>query len=330
MGQSLVATMATRYHMDPAMFARTLRATVMPSKHTEEQFAAFLMVADRYGLNPLLREIYAYPGRSGGINPVVSVDGFINLVNSHPQCDGFDFSYDRDKDGRLVSCTCRMYRRDRSHPIAVTEFYAETYRNTEPWNQMPARMLRHKAFKEAARLAFGFAGIADEDEDEARDISMAPPSLRHADPIDPSTGTAQADGSPVVDALDQFAADSEPNENDAATAPAIHTGPGGGARDGGSEGTPLATAAAAPDPMDSAPRQILTREDAIDRLMALATDPATAEQEKLESLDVLRPVYDDQLKPELVGAIFPVVARVMRGELAPAAAKKFLGQLKDG
>jgi len=212
--------MAERYHMDPVMFARTIRSTVMPSKHTDEQFAAFLMVADRHGLNPLLREIYAYPGKGGGINPVVSVDGFVNLVNSHPQCDGFDFSYDRDKDGRLISCTCRIWRRDRSHPVAVTESYAECYRNTEPWNQMPSRMLRHKAFKEAARLAFGFAGITDED--EARDMGERPAVVLER----------VADN--VVDALDAFAAGSET---------VVEDEPSGNAEDGSSETSPKRAAA---------------------------------------------------------------------------------------
>ena len=55
--------------------------------------------------------------------------------------------------------------------MRVTEFYKECYRATDPWKQMPRRMLRHKALKEAARVAFGFSGITDED--EARDIKPA-------------------------------------------------------------------------------------------------------------------------------------------------------------
>ena len=35
---------------------------------------------------------------------------------------------------------------------------------TEPWKRWPRRMLRHKALIQAARIAFGFAGIYDEDE----------------------------------------------------------------------------------------------------------------------------------------------------------------------
>ena len=62
-----------------------------------------------------------------------------------------------------------VYRKDRSRPTKVTEYFAECARATEPWKQFPRRMLRHKAVKEAVRVAFGISGITDED--EARDIA---------------------------------------------------------------------------------------------------------------------------------------------------------------
>jgi hypothetical protein len=58
---------------------------------------------------------------------------------------------------------------------------AECLRNTEPWQSHPQRMLRHKAFIQGARMAFGFSGIYDEDEArqiiirEEKDITPANP-----------------------------------------------------------------------------------------------------------------------------------------------------------
>jgi hypothetical protein len=43
---------------------------------------------------------------------------------------------------------------------------AECKRDTDTWKKWPARMLRHKAAIQAARYAFGFAGIYDLDEAE--------------------------------------------------------------------------------------------------------------------------------------------------------------------
>lgn len=42
----------------------------------------------------------------------------------------------------------------------------ECKRNTQPWQSHPTRMLRHKTLIQCARLAFGFAGIFDQDEAE--------------------------------------------------------------------------------------------------------------------------------------------------------------------
>jgi transposase len=71
-----------------------------------------------------------------------------------------------DANGKLVSVTCRMFRKSRSHPTEVTEYMAECLRATDVWKNWPARMLRHKATIQAARYAFGFAGIYEPDEAE--------------------------------------------------------------------------------------------------------------------------------------------------------------------
>lgn len=173
---SLIASMAQKFNMDPKAFEQTVRATVMPANHTTEQFAALMMVAKEYDLNPLTKEIYAFPAKGGGIVPILSIDGWTNLINSNPACDGFEFDFDHDDKGNLISCTCRMYRKDRSRPVTVTEYLSECVRNTEPW-KMKHRMLRHKALIQCARYAFSLSGIYDEDEGakiaEMRDVTPA-------------------------------------------------------------------------------------------------------------------------------------------------------------
>ena len=100
---------------------------------------------------------------------MVSIDGWVNIINSHPLLAGFELDAHYDSDKKLAAFTCKMHRKDRSLPIVVTEYMIECFRNTEPWRTMPNRMLRHKALIQAARYAFGLSGIYDED--EARDIS---------------------------------------------------------------------------------------------------------------------------------------------------------------
>ena len=73
-------------------------------------------------------------------------------------------NFKMDEDGK--ECTCTIYRKDREHPIEVTEYLSECKRSTGPWGSHPRRMLRHKAMIQCARIAFGYVGIYDQDEAE--------------------------------------------------------------------------------------------------------------------------------------------------------------------
>jgi phage recombination protein Bet len=197
--------MATRFGMMPDAFEQVLRATVVPKECTREQFAAFLLVAKEYNLNPLTREIFAIPGRNGGIQSVVSVDGWINLINSHPQLDGIEFE---DADAAI---TCRIWRKDRAKPCTVTEYLAECDRGTEPWRKWPRRMLRHKALIQCARYAFGFAGIVDPDEAERIPTGNGQRSAPPRDVTPPPPPRPQGDaGSPKI-AAPKIMPDYDPN-----------------------------------------------------------------------------------------------------------------------
>lgn len=138
----------------------TLKQTAFKGQVSDAQMTALMIVANQYGLNPWTKEIYAFPDRQNGIVPVVGVDGWARIINDHPKFDGMEFQQDAE------SCTCVIYRKDRSRPIAVTEYRNECQRNTAPWQTHPRRMLRHKAMIQAARLAFGYGGIFDQDEAE--------------------------------------------------------------------------------------------------------------------------------------------------------------------
>lgn len=185
--RSVLIDTATRYGMEAVAFEQTLRATVVPRDCTKEQFAAFLLVARQYDLNPITKEIYAFPTRGGGIQPIVGIDGWCNLINSNPKLDGIEFDDHLSEDGKtLTSVTCRIWRKDREKATTVTEYMAECARNTDPWKQYPRRMLRHKALIQCARYAFGYAGIVDPD--EAERIGVIAPSR--------STATTGTDGGP--------------------------------------------------------------------------------------------------------------------------------------
>lgn len=159
--QTLTSKLAARLDMgDGSGLMETLKATAFKGQVSDAQMTALMVVANQYGLNPWTKEIYAFPDKNNGIVPVVGVDGWARIINSHPQFDGMDFEQDTE------SCTCIIYRKDRAHPVRVTEYLSECGRGTGPWQSHPKRMLRHKAMIQCARLAFGYGGIYDHDEAE--------------------------------------------------------------------------------------------------------------------------------------------------------------------
>jgi hypothetical protein len=87
----------------------------------------------------------------------------VKQANEHPQYDGVDF-VDTFTNGKIECVTCKLYRKDRSRPVIVTEYLSECDTSSPAWKKTPARMLRHRAFMQAIRYAFGFSGVMDRDE----------------------------------------------------------------------------------------------------------------------------------------------------------------------
>lgn len=192
---SLLAKIAARYNVDADKMLGTLKATVFRGikqkdgsfrEATNEELMALLVVADQYRLNPFTREIYAFPDeKRGGIVPVVSIDGWLRIINEQPSLTSIDIRYgnfDLPKDDP----DCDPYievaitRSDRTAPIVVREYMRECYRETGPWNSHPRRMLRWKAIIQASRVAFGFGGIFDPDEADriANAIDVTPQTMK--------------------------------------------------------------------------------------------------------------------------------------------------------
>jgi phage recombination protein Bet len=179
---SVLVRMASKFGVDADKMLNTLKATAFRGEVSNEQMMALLVVADQYELNPWTKEIYAFPDRNNGIVPVVGVDGWSRIINSHAQFDGMDF-VDGPVNAQNIPewMECHMHRKDRSHPTVIREYYDECKRDVGPWKSHPRRMLRHKAMIQCARLAFGFVGIYEPDEAQ-NIIDVTPEALPKIDP----------------------------------------------------------------------------------------------------------------------------------------------------
>jgi phage recombination protein Bet len=168
-GTNLVTSLSERWGVSPENLVTVVKTTIFrgdAARASNAELVAFLQVCERYDLNPFIREIYAFVGKGGGVFPIVGVDGWVHLVNRNPQFDGVEFLDQCDDQGHMIAITCAMTVKGRQLPVKITEYMAECVRDTEPWKKWPRRMLRHKAYIQCARYAFGYAGIYDEDEAE--------------------------------------------------------------------------------------------------------------------------------------------------------------------
>jgi hypothetical protein len=106
---SALRVMADRMNVEPDKLLATLKATVFKGASNEE-LLTLVVVANTYGLSPLLKELYAFPAKGGGIVPIVSIDGWLRIINDHPQMDGIRTTVEDGPDGLPISCTCEIYR----------------------------------------------------------------------------------------------------------------------------------------------------------------------------------------------------------------------------
>ena len=172
----------------PQELIQTLKSTAFSGNRaveniSDEQLTALIIVANQYGLNPLTKELFAFPDQNKGIIPIVSVDGWSRIINNHDDMDGMECEYsdetislDSHTQNMPAYCKCTIWRKSQGHPTVVTEYLDEVYRPpfkgrqggdvVGPWQKHTRRMLRHKAFIQCARLAFGFSGIYDQWEGE--------------------------------------------------------------------------------------------------------------------------------------------------------------------
>lgn len=206
---SALAALASRLDMEPRRTAEVLKATAFKACKNDDQFAALVIVSNTYGLNPLLKELYAFPGKGGEIVPIVSIDGWLRIINDHPQMDGMSDKWADDGSW----CEITIHRKDRKHPTIHREYLEEVKRGSEPWKQHPRRMLKWKTIIQAGRITFGFGGIHDEEEGQAIGMRDVTPSretpLVRDEPINPGaelpkTEKVPAQGKQVKDRFESI------------------------------------------------------------------------------------------------------------------------------
>ena len=131
---------------------RNLLLATVAKGATEAEFQMFLEFCKSTGLNPFKKEIW-FIKTGAGVQMMTGINGFLTIANNHPQFDGMTVKID-EQDGKLVSATCTVYRKDRKYPSEATVYYSEYAKNSPIWRTMPRMMLQKVAKSVALREAF--------------------------------------------------------------------------------------------------------------------------------------------------------------------------------
>jgi hypothetical protein len=124
----------------------------------EKTRLCLLRLIQEYRLDPLKEELFLHRYDNSQWQALISVDGWIKLISRHPHFVGMAFTESSQMINEIPTwIECAIYRSDRTMPMVVREYFVEVKQETQIWQKMPRRMLRHRALQQCARLSFGIA-----------------------------------------------------------------------------------------------------------------------------------------------------------------------------
>lgn len=136
---------------------RKLLLNTVAKGATEAEFLMFIEFCKATGLNPYKKEIWFIKTNKGDVQIMTGINGFLTIANRHPEFDGMSVSIN-EENGKLISATATVYRKDRSHPSEATVYLQEYFKPSKfgngMWEKMPKMMLQKVAKSVALREAF--------------------------------------------------------------------------------------------------------------------------------------------------------------------------------
>jgi len=130
---------------------------------TPTEFQLLLYMADKYKLDPLVRQIWAVKYKDAPAAIFCGRDGFLEIAHRSGQFDGME-SGTRMENDEMIGW-CKVYRKDMAHPFYV-EVYLKEYQKPVPysgkpglWQTMPRIMLQKVAESSCLRRAFSVSGL---------------------------------------------------------------------------------------------------------------------------------------------------------------------------
>jgi phage recombination protein Bet len=156
---------ANKYTPEDLLLIRNMAA----KNCTEPEFKLLMYLSKTYGLDPLLKQIWAVK-RNENQSALIFAgrDGFIAIAHRSGHFDGMksEVIYETNKDGKKVpvSAWCEVWRNDMSHSFRSEVPFDEYNTGHIVWKTNPSAMIIKVAEAVCLRKAFPIAGIYSQEE----------------------------------------------------------------------------------------------------------------------------------------------------------------------
>lgn len=140
-----------------------IKAKVAPNA-TQTEFELLMYMANKYQLDPLIKQIWLVKFGDSPAQIYAGRDGYLEIAHRSGQFDGMETKVQYDKDGKIASATCEVWRKDMTHSIKSEVLFKEYSTGKSLWTSKPAVMLGKVAESVALRKAFSVSGMYSPEE----------------------------------------------------------------------------------------------------------------------------------------------------------------------
>jgi len=151
------------------------------SNANEDEFKVFLHVAETYGLDPFLNEVFFWKDKKDRMTVMCSRDGYLKIANRNKDFEGLVSDVVRANDefkrtttgiehkygserGSILGAYALVYRKDREYPVYVFAPFEEYNGYNSVWNRYPSAMILKVAESMALKRAFSVSGLVSQEE----------------------------------------------------------------------------------------------------------------------------------------------------------------------
>jgi len=150
-------------------------------KANDDEFKVFLHVAETYGLDPFLNEVFFWKDKKDRMTVMCSRDGYLKIANRNKDFEGLVSDVVRANDefkrtttgiehiygserGSILGAYALVYRKDREYPVYVFAPFEEYNGYNSVWNRYPSAMILKVAESMSLKRAFSVSGLVSQEE----------------------------------------------------------------------------------------------------------------------------------------------------------------------